>query len=418
MTTCRALTLVLLALVPFAAHAGQTSINSLAAPPENTEKQQLNPTLWDRVQLHGFASQAVVYTSDNRWFGDSPDTSFDFTEIGLNGSLLANPGLLFAAQVLYRRAGKMDENQLSLDYGLVDITPFSSIKGRAGLRLGRIKNPLGIYNETRDVPFTHPGIFLPQVVYFDKVRNLVLSTDGAMLYAEKYSGYGTFSVTFSGGLPVLDENVEWAYLNNNFAGDIENNGISWLASIWYTNPAERLKLGLSGARLSIKFDPQNISAPNLNPGHTDIDYWIASAEYNSEKWTFTGEYAGEPLQWRDYGPLFPDRDATAEGWYLQSTYRLYPEIELMVRYEEGYADKDDRDGRKLSAATGGLLPANAGFSKILSTGISWDINRHWMVRAQYSYNDGTFTLSSRENPNPADRERYWNMFAVQVAFRF
>jgi hypothetical protein len=407
-----------LLLASITAQGNQVS-NDFSTPlVANTEKQQLEPTLWDQLQLHGFASQAVVHTSDNRWFGDSPNTAFDFTEVGLNGSLLANPRLLFAAQVLYRRAGEMYENDFSLDYGLVDITPFSSAAGRAGLRFGRIKNPLGIYNETRDVPFTHPGIFLPQVVYFDRVRNLVLSTDGAMFYGESYSRYGTFSATFGGGLAVLDDNVEWAYFSNDYAGDIENNGISWLASLWYKDTSERLKFGLSGILLSIEFDPQTTSLPTLDPGHTDIDFWIASAQYSGEKWTLTGEYAWEPIHWRDYGSLFPDREITYEGWYLQGTYLLFPEVQLMLRYEEGYADKDDRDGSKFSASTGGLLPANLNFSKILSTGIRWDINRHWMVRAEYSYNDGTFILSSRENPNLADRASYWNLFSIQVAFRF
>ncbi len=299
-------------------------------------------SIWDRLQLHGFGSQAIVHTDNNRWFGDSPNTSFGFTEIGFNASLRANPKLLLSGQLLYRRAGDMYDGEPVLDYGLVDITPFASAEGRLGLRAGRIKNPLGIYNETRDVPFTHPGIFLPQVVYFDRVRNLVLSTDGAMVYGERYSDWGNVSATIGSGWAVLDENVEWAYLNGDFPGDIKSNGPTWLASLWYTDPSERLKLGLSGATLSIRFDPRDIGLPTLDAGQTEIDYWIASAQYNAEQWTLTAEYAREPLQWSGYGPYSPDRDATTEGWYLQGTYRMRPDLELMLRYEEGYADTADR----------------------------------------------------------------------------
>jgi hypothetical protein len=63
-------------------------------------KAQATEGFWNRLQLHGFASQAVVQTSDNRWFGDSDGTSFDFTEIGLNASLRVNPKVLFASQIL------------------------------------------------------------------------------------------------------------------------------------------------------------------------------------------------------------------------------------------------------------------------------------------------------------------------------
>jgi hypothetical protein len=90
----------------------------------------------------------------------------------------------------------------------------------------------------------------------------------------------------------------------------------------------------------------------------------------------------------------------------------------MLRYEEGFADADDRSGRKLEAATGGLIPRHAAFSKVLTTGLRWDINPHWMLRAEYAYNDGTFILSGRENPDFRGQQRYWNLFSVQAAFRF
>jgi hypothetical protein len=375
-------------------------------------------TWWSRLQVHGFASQAAVHTSENRWFGDSPEVSYDFTELALNASLRVTPRLLLSGQVLVRRAGDMYDGTPVLDYGLADITLVSSPQQRLGLRLGRIKNPLGLYNETRDVPFTHPGIFLPQVVYFDRVRNLVLSSDGAMLYGELYSDAGNWAITIGNGRSVIDENVEWAYLNNDFDGDVKPDTNTWLASLWYSTRNERLKLGLSGAQLRIGFDPDVRSSFTVGPGTTDLTYGIASFQYNAADWTLSAEYAREPLKWRGYGPLAPDRDATGEGWYVQGTYRIRPDISFMLRYEEGFADTADRSGRKLEAATGGLVPRHAGFSKILTTGLRWDINNQWMLRVEYAYNDGTFILSGRENPDFLDQHRYWNLFSVQAAFRF
>ncbi len=156
-------------------------------------------SVWTSLQLHGFAAQAVLGTSDNRWFARYDGASFDFTEVGLNASLRPQPWLLLAGQVLARRAGEMYDGTPAIDFALADVSLLSTPRQRAGLRLGRIKNPLGLYNETRDVPFTHPGIFLPQVVYFDKVRNLVLSTDGAMLYGETDTALGTLSLNLQGG---------------------------------------------------------------------------------------------------------------------------------------------------------------------------------------------------------------------------
>ena len=373
---------------------------------------------WNTVQIHGFAAQAAVNTTGNHWFGPSDGTSFDFTEIGLNASIRLLPRLLLAGQILARRAGEMYDGTPAIDYALADGTLFESPQGRAGLRAGRIKNPLGIYNETRDVPFTHPGIFLPQVVYFDRVRNLVLSTDGGTLYVDTYNDFGNLSLTLSRGHPVVDENVEWTYLNGDFPGDVKSDGNATLAGAWFTSRSDRFKLGLSGASLGIRFDPDRSAAFTLNPGTTDILYWIASIQYNAEDWTLTSEYAREPLEWRGYGPFLPDHKGTSEGYYIQGTYRLRRTIELMLRYEEGFANRQDRNGSGIEAAYGGLLPGFTGYSRILSAGIRWDINQHWMVRAEYAHEQGTFVLSNRENRNPGDLEPHWDLFAVQAVFRF
>ena len=371
---------------------------------------------WDRLQVHGFASQGAVNTSDNRFFGDSINSSFDFTEVGVNTSLYWHPAILLSAQLLSRHTGDLYDGTPALDYALVDITFASSITHKLGLRTGRIKNPLGLYNETRDVPFTHPGIFLPQVVYYDKVRNLMLASDGAMFYGHLYGATGNFSLTLGGGRAVIDENVEWAYLGNNFDGDLESNGLTGLVSLWYTTLDDRLKLGLSGAMLSMQFDPGSQSP--LTAGATDLIYWIASVQYNAEDWSLSAEYAREPLEWHGYGPLNPNHKGTGEGYYLQGVYRLCPDLELLLSYQEGFADRKDRDGIRQSALTGGLSPPFNSFSRIWTTGLRWDINRYWMVRAEYQWHHGTFILSPRENPDPGQLQEDWSLFALQAAFRF
>jgi hypothetical protein len=72
----------------------------------------------------------------------------------------------------------------------------------------------------------------------------------------------------------------------------------------------------------------------------------------------------------------------------------------MLRYQEGCADRRDRDGRDTAASTGWLIPNWAMFSRIAGVGIRWDITPHWMVRADYERHQGTFILSTRENRDP------------------
>ncbi len=372
--------------------------------------------LWDSLQLHGFASQAVIRTSDNNFFGESPKTSFDFTEVGINASLRPFSKLLLSGQALYRRAGDMYPNTLSVDYALADITALSLDQGRAGLRIGRIKNPLGLYNETRDMPFTRPSIFLPQVVYYERVRNLVLASDGVSVYADWFSDFGDLSLTLVGGQPQIDGNVEWSFLGTDWPGHVEPNETFWAGSLWYNTAGERVKVGLSGATSSFKFDPNPGST--LKAGTTAFDYWIASFQYNAEDWTFSTEYVREPVQWEDYGVFFPDQKVTAEGYYFQGAYHIRPNVQLLLRYGEGFANRYDRDGTGSSAASGGFIPPFSRYSKIWTASLRWDINRHLMARAEYQRHDGTFFLSNRENPDFGDLVREWDVFALQLSVRF
>ena len=379
------------------------------------------PSLWerlqgDRLQIHGFASVTGIQTSANRFLGSTRQGSVNFIEVALNASYQFNPRVLFSGQVLARRAGSLANGSPVLDYGLVDVTLAETVTRRFGVRVGRIKNPLGLYNETRDVPFTRPSIFLPQVIYFDKLRNLILSTDGVMFYGDVATRYGDFSLTLGGGQSVLDENVEWAFLGGNYPGKFEPDGLAWVGSLWYSAFHERLRLGLSGINSSLAYRPGR-SGPDLPAGRTDITDLILSAQYNAEHWTLTSEYSGLPLQWQGFGPFFPYRKMTGEGYYLQGTYRVMPKVDLVLRYEEGFADRRDRNGVRASTAVGGLVPSSDYFSKVWTFGVRWDIDPHVMLRADYERHQGTYTISSREN-DPAALVKDWDLFALQIAVRF
>ena len=138
-------------------------------------------------------------------FGHSEgDGSLDFIEAGINASWTPLPRLQLAVQGLFRRAGAGHESDFELDFGLMDYALLSTEDKQLGFRLGRIKNPLGLYNDTRDVAFTRPSILLPESIYLDISREAFVSADGAHVYGELRSRWGDFSLQFGGVLPRVD----------------------------------------------------------------------------------------------------------------------------------------------------------------------------------------------------------------------
>jgi len=132
-----------------------------------------------RFQVHGLATQTAIHTTNNRFFGNTDDNvGFEFREFGLNASWLAHADLLLSAQGLYREAGETERDErLQLDYAFADWTAFSGDNYQIHFSLGRVKNPFGLFNETRDVALTRSGIFLPQSIYPERIRKRMISGD-------------------------------------------------------------------------------------------------------------------------------------------------------------------------------------------------------------------------------------------------
>lgn len=368
----------------------------------------------DTLQIHGFASQAFILTSENNFFGQSEDDgTFDFRELGINGSFRPLPQLLISAQLLSRRAGESDDGDIRLDYGLVDYSVVSTVDYQFGVRLGRIVNPIGFYNDTRDVAFTRPSILLPQSIYFDRTRNLALSADGGQVYGEYRSEVGDVQFQLNLGRPRAGEpDVERSLLMGNFPGDLEGD-FSFLGRLLYERDGGRIRLGVSGGQVNINYDPAGPLDP-LRAGSFDFDPLIFSAQYNAEHWSLTGEYALRHLASRGFGP--PENSFTGESYYLQGAYRFRSNLEGVVRYDVLIADRDDQDGEAFEARTG--LPSHTRFAKDFTVGLRWDITPSLMFRAEYHNVNGTAWLPLEDNPNLGATGRYWDLFALLFSYRF
>ncbi len=366
-----------------------------------------------RYHIQGFAAQGLIGSTNNRFFGDSRDAvSTEFTEAGLHGSWQPLDPLRLSGQVLYRRAGESDRDGLRLDYAQADWQFYQTDVTQFGLKLGKVKLPYGLYNETRDVPFTRPGILLPQSVYVDNSRDLLLAAPGFFLHGASVRKYGATDFQLGWIRPNFDsESVEYVFLGNTRPGGLKGKGALGARLRWDTPTDTTLMLTYADAKgdyLPGSLDP-------LAAGEVRFRNWLASVQQRLDTLTLTAEYAEPRLDLRGFGAL-PDTHRVVQAVYLQGEWRFRPAWELMLRHDIFYRDKNDKNGRQFQAATG--LPAHTMFARDWTLGLRWDATPSLMLRAEYHHVDGTGWLPGLDNPDFLSREQRWNMWLLQAAYRF
>lgn len=372
----------------------------------------------DTFQVQGFANQAFISTSDNDVFGNSDDGgSFGFTEVGLNASVRPLPRLQLSAQGLYRRAGKGSSTSPRLDFAFADYRLYSHETNQFGIRVGRLKNPIGFYNDTRDVAFTRPSILLPQSIYFDRTRNLQLSSDAIHIYADSsQSNLGSFSVVLGAGNPIVgDRDTEASIFGSVRAGNLTST-VSYLGRGIYETNDGRIRLAVSGSWTKVDYNPGGIN-DTLGSGSVRFSPILFSAQYNTERWSLTSEYALRYFKIKNFNPSeFSNRDFVGESFYFQGEYRFNQKWEALLRYDVLFSDRSDRKGKRFAASTG--RPAHTQFAKDLTVGLRWNVTPKIMIRAEYHRINGTGWLSTLDNPDASDTSKNWNLFAAQLSYRF
>jgi hypothetical protein len=341
----------------------------------------------------------------------------DFTELGLNGSWSPLPKLRLSLQVLSRRAGAGQEGVPQVDFGLLDYSPIDTEDYRFGFRLGRVRLPYGLYNDTRDVAFTRPSVLLPQSIYPERTRDYTLSADGGALYGELRGGFGSLLAEFVTAIPRSDDRTtELAILGRSFHGRLDADPVL-MGRLSYESPEGHLRLALTAVDASTRYCPLPGESPALRRATDVFTPWVFSAQYQTENWTFTSEYSIRPVRKNGFGPLF-DFDLMGEGYYFQAAYRFAPKWEAMFRYDALYYNRDDAYGDRLEAATGGVVPAHSQFAQDWTVGLRYDITPSIMTRAEYHAITGTAWLPQLDNLDAAATHKRWDMFAVIVSFRF
>ena len=354
--------------------------------------------------FHGFASVGYIATTGNNFYGETlHGGDVDYYEAGLNGFAQLHPNLSVSGQILSRKAGATDDGKLRLDYGFFDLR-LNQNASSLGLRAGRVRNPVGFYNESRDVVFTRPSILLPQSAYLEGtgIRELLFASDGLQLYGDwdQETSHTTFELNL-----VMDENVS-RQTRKNFTNGLSGISVDRaklkhpiFAQIMHEMDGGRERLALS--YFDALFDG-TISLGNLGfPFTLRSKQYVLSGQYNAENWSLTSEYTLTSTEQHISGLSSSGR---SDGIYLQFQYRFTPEWTGLLRQDVYYLDRNDRSNNVYKDST---------------IGLNWAFQPEWLLSTEYHQIAGTGGIPAIDNPDTTPNlSPHTRLLAVVLGYRF
>ncbi len=233
------------------------------------------------IQVHSFASQGFAYSSDNNYLTmKTSQGSAAFTDFGANVSTALTDRLRVGAQVYDRNVGQLGNWRPEVDWALADYR----FKDWFGVRGGKVKTVLGLYNDTQDVEFLHTWALMPQSVYPVDVRGDSIAHLGGDIYGSiGVPKLGTFAYTLYGGkrpndpeggylygfstsTRVTNPNGSFAYVTSSTKDITYYGGPVFGADLRWTTPFKGLLLGASYMKQDITTTGQ-YTKPTTIPYH-------------------------------------------------------------------------------------------------------------------------------------------------------
>lgn len=373
------------------------------------------------LSINGFVSQGYLHSTGNNYFGDTRDGSFEFNEIGLALQAELTTDLRVGLQLFSYDLGAIGNNEVVVDWAYADYRHADSL----GLRVGRAKIPLGLYNESRDIDIARPQIFLPEAVYLNRWRDSITAYDGAQVYGNTLLGpAGELSYqTYLGTLALEPDGAVAQTIEEEMglvAEELEVEAVYGLALGW-TPPLSGLRVSTTWMRIA------TLDAAGAAPGGArfaytvdDLDAVFLGAEYTWGAWTFAAEYMrwGFDAVLAVHSPMGSQRRNEAidrAGWYVSAAYECCDRLTLFAVYDELYRDIHDRDGSDVDPARGWV--DHQMYHKEICAGLRYDVNDHWIVKGEVHAIHGSAAVYELENDGQTPEED-WYFFALKTTVVF
>ncbi len=284
------------------------------------------------VQFHGFVTQGFAYSDTNNFLTmTSNQGSFRLTDGGANVSMLVTDRLRVGGQVYAYSVGDLGKGRPELDWAYADYR----VRDWFGIRAGKVKTPLGLYNDTQDMQFLHTWALLPLGAYPVDRRSSTIAHKGGDIYGSfPVRRVGSFSYQAYVGRRAENRRSGYFY-------SLEDYGLPPKEITGWASGADlRWESGLKGLMLGGSFFRDRLDALGTvralgsRYGFTTpkSNTWAAYSEYAVGNLRMNGEYRREisvrALSGLQASSFYNDTRA----WFVSGAYRLVPRLEVGSYY--------------------------------------------------------------------------------------
>jgi hypothetical protein len=380
------------------------------------------------VQVHGFVSQGFVYTTDNNWLTmNTSQGSAAFTDFGLNLSTQLTDKLRVGAQGYDRNLGQLGQYHPSLDWAFADYR----FKSWFGVRAGKVKTTLGLYNDTQDLDFLRVFALLPQSVYPIDLRDANIAHLGGDFYGNislKHR-FGDLSYTAYAGHSVDSIYSGYTYLATQYGVTYRNSrALKYGGDLRWNTPLRGLLIGASRINEDTKATSTSINPSN--PAAGPVSYVaVSKADLTNQ---FYGEYmAGKLRVDSEYRRFLHDGFAfggaletisDVRGWYLSGVYRVMKRLAVGSYYSHYSITSVSGGplGAVLPNQTDTSLPANHIYDKVVTVRV--DLNKFWNVKLEGHFMNGygasTYPDGFYPQANPLGFKPDTNALVLKTSLNF
>ena len=415
------------------------------------------------LQIHGFISQGYMKSSDNNFLGRTAEGTFEFNEVGINFSTELTDNLRVGMQFFARDLGNLGNDNIVVDWAYGDYRFYDWF----GIRGGKMKMPLGLYNEIRDIDMLRTGILLPQGVYNESWRDTFNALKGIGIYGTtevgplgtiSYQGQvGVLNVDPETGLNKYLEDQLWAHMSEyklstsyvaNLSWDTPISGLKLASSIFLSDMSvsgvtedsefwRKQTINVVGDVLASfgldrpgSYEEALLIAANFGVDADLVNLPITQELKDNRGLWLSGEYTYEDLKLAaEYFTMYTEATTSSPelgvlrsfkndlgGFYGSVGYRFTDWLEAASYYSEYYTDFSDKNGKGYAAVYG--LPASNSYLKDLDLSLRFDVNSNWIVKVEGHKMNGTAVMFRQDQDDPKNVKKDWLLFAGKLTYNF